>query len=112
MVMIFLGAVYIDSGHCLHTVKRVYESFNPQYEAVMKEPPRNPKSQLHELCYSVRFSPAEVSTVTYLIFFFFFVLFMVIESQSHFRYPAACRIRLDLPDTWNGRKTGRFLATR
>jgi hypothetical protein len=54
--------VYIDSGHCLHTVKRVYESFNPQYEAVMQEPPRNPKSQLHELCYSVHFSPAEVGT--------------------------------------------------
>ena len=55
-----IGAVYIDSGHCLHTVKRVYTAFRPRYEAVMKEPPKNPKKMLHELCHTVKFSPAEV----------------------------------------------------
>ena len=51
----------MDSGHCLETVLRVYNKFKPQYHQIIRNPPKNPKKQLHELCNSVRFGAAEVS---------------------------------------------------
>jgi hypothetical protein len=59
------GAVFIDSGHCLETVWGVYNSFNPQNEEFIRQPPKNAKKLLHEYCHSVVFSNAEVSFTTH-----------------------------------------------
>merc|ERR1711872_336338 len=43
-----MGAVFIDSGHSLDTVWRVYQRFKPNLEKICRQPPRNPKTKLHE----------------------------------------------------------------
>jgi hypothetical protein len=55
--------VFIDSGHSLETVYKVYQSFRPQYEQVIRQPPKNAKKLLHEHCHSVSFGAAEVRSV-------------------------------------------------
>jgi hypothetical protein len=57
------GAVFIDSGHSLETVYKVYQSFRPEYEQVIRQPPKNAKKLLHEHCHSVSFGAAEVRSV-------------------------------------------------
>ena len=44
-----IGAIFIDSGHDLQTVWRVYRRLCPTFEDIVKNPPQNMKKELLEL---------------------------------------------------------------
>ena len=43
-----VGAVYIDSGHDLKTVWRVFRNLFPHLDDIVKDPPKNAKKELLE----------------------------------------------------------------
>ena len=56
-----IGAIYIDSGHDLETVWKVYLRLCPNLEAIVQDPPQNMKKELLEKYPSgVKFSKARV----------------------------------------------------
>ena len=44
-----IGAIFIDCGHDLETVWRIYRRLCPDFEDIVANPPQNMKKQLLEL---------------------------------------------------------------